>query len=235
MTTHRLVVVGIGGFGREVIDIIDALNHQDHAAIELVGTIDDSPSAANVAKVVARGVPYLGTLKEFLTQNPIETATINNAPSYVIAIADPQARHAIDAEMTAAGLIPGTLVHPSATIGAGTTIAPGVIICAGARLTCDISVEKHAHIHVNATIGHDAKLESFASVYPSGTVSGNCKLKEGSTVGANATVLQQLTVGGWSFIGAGAVVVRDVPVNELVKGVPAKAVTTFATETPRAR
>lgn len=210
-----LVVVGAGGFGREVLDIVDAVNAVcDAPQFDLLGVVDDGPSATNLKLLERRAVPYLGTVQE-LTARPMPV-------SFVIGIAHPGHRRTIDARLTTAGHQAVNLQHPAASLGSAVSLGPGSIICAGARLTTNIALGRHVHVHVNATIGHDSALGDYASVYPQSAVSGNCSLANGTTIGANATVLQGLKVGVGAFVGAGAVVVTNVPRGAVVKGVPAR-------------
>lgn len=210
---RTLVVVGAGGFGREVLDVVEAVNASGaEPAFELLGVLDDGPSQANLQRLAERDIPYLGTLDEF-TGHP--------AVSFVVGVAHPGHRRAIDERLTAAGHHAPILQHPAATVGSRTSLGPGSIVCAGARLTTHITLGRHVHVHVNATVGHDTTLADFTSVYPLAAVSGSCVLEDGATVGANATVIQGLTVGAGAFVGAGAVVVSDVAPGATVKGVPA--------------
>ena len=45
--SRRIVIIGCGGFGREVHDIVDAINSSS-TTWNLLGYVDDDPSAANV-------------------------------------------------------------------------------------------------------------------------------------------------------------------------------------------
>lgn len=212
---RRLVVVGIGGFGRETADVIEALVDQGDD-LDLVGMLDDQPSARNLELLAERDLTYLGSVDTWLATSPLPDTT------FVIGIAHPGHRRAVDAKLTEAGLSPTTLVHPAATLGSRTRLGAGSIVCAGARLTTNITLGRHAHVHVNATIGHDTSLGDFASAYPASAVSGSCTIADGATVGANATVLQGLTVGSGALVGAGAVVTTDILSHSIVKGVPAR-------------
>lgn len=211
----NVVVVGAGGFGREVIDVLEALRADSGGpALTLLGVLDDAPSENNLAHLADRGLDYLGTVDTWLTTAP--------TASYIIGIAHAEHRRAIDTRLTAAGLSTVTLVHPAATIGSRVKLGAGTIICAGARLTTNILTGRHVHVHVNATIGHDTSLGDYASAYPQSAISGRCTIGDGATVGASATVIQGLTVGDSAFVGAGAVVTTEVIPRSTVMGVPAR-------------
>ncbi|UNX55379.1 acetyltransferase [Georgenia sp. TF02-10] len=210
---ERLVTVGAGGFGREVLDVVNAACSSGDS-IDFLGVLDDSPSERDLSRLASLGARYLGT-----TQKPPDSI---NGARFAIGIADPVVRSTIHERLSRQGLRPMTLVHPSATIGQDVYIADGTIICAGARLTTNIRLGAHTHVHINAAVGHDTTLGAFSSVYPQGAVSGRCVIAEGVTIGANATVLQGRRVGERAFIGAGSVVTHNIPAGQVAYGVPAR-------------
>lgn len=214
MNSEELVLVGAGGFGREVLDVIEACTAATARKFDLVGVLDDSPTAANLERLASRSVPYLGTTAEWIAGGA--------EASFIIGIANPEARSAIDTRFVNAGKRAASLIHPAATLGAQTSVASGVIVCAGARITTNVTLGRHAHVHVNATVGHDAVLKQYSSIYPLAAVSGNCTIGIGATVGANATIIQGLEVGERSTVGAGSVVTGKVPAGAIAKGVPAR-------------
>jgi sugar O-acyltransferase (sialic acid O-acetyltransferase NeuD family) len=210
----RLVVVGAGGFGREVLDIVEAMNHVG-AEVDLVGSVDDDESTAELLR--RRGGTPLGTTAAFLASLPAA-----DGPAFVVGIGAGAVRRRIDREFTAAGLGAGVVVHPMASVGADTRIGAGCILAAGARVTTNITLGRHTHVHVNATVGHDATLGDFVSVYPGATVSGSVRLDDGVAIGTGANVLPGVHVGADAYVGAGAVVTTDVEPGVTVAGVPAR-------------
>lgn len=205
----RLVIVGAGGFGRECLDIIDALNAVG-ARIEFAGFTDDGGGDAELLS--RRGAVCVGPVAR----------TADHADRYVIGIGSPSARARIDQLVSKSGLAAPVLVHPQATLGSACRVAPGTILNAGARVTTNISLGRHVQIHCNATIGHDSVLDDYVSVFPGATISGNVHLAERVTVGTGANVIPGVSVGAGATIGAGAVVIDDVEPNATVVGVPAR-------------
>lgn len=208
-----VVVVGCGGFGREVVDLVLELATTS-AGLELFGVVDDGPSDLDLARLASVGVPYLGTIDDYLAEAPLA--------HFVIGIAGPRARRAIDMKMAAAGHVAATLVHPSATLGGLVEIGPGSILCAGVRLTTNIRLGRHVHVNLNATIGHDSVLDDYVTVYPAAAVSGNVHLAEEVSLGVGSAVLQGLSVGARTFVGAAALVTKDAGPDLVLKGVPAR-------------
>ena len=213
-TGGRLVVVGAGGFGREVLDIVEAMNAVG-AELELLGSVDDSD--ASEALLARRGVAHLGAVDDY-----IAGLTPDVTPGFVVGIGAGAVRRDIDGRLCAAGLVPMVLVHPMATVGGDNRIAEGCVLAAGARVTTNITLGRHTQLHVNSTVGHDSVLDDFVSVYPGATVSGNVHLAEGVTIGTGANVLPGLPIGAGAFVGAGAVVTKDVDAGVTVAGVPAR-------------
>jgi sugar O-acyltransferase (sialic acid O-acetyltransferase NeuD family) len=212
--TTPVVVVGAAGFGRETLDVLEAMIAAG-ADLEIVGVLDDGIAEADRQRLAERGAHYLGTRAGWLPAAPAGL-------SYLLGIGDPGIRRRLAAELEAAGLRPFTAVHPSANFGARTTVAEGAVVCAGAAISNNVRLGRHVQVNPNATIGHDADLRDFVSVNPAAVISGAVVLDEGTLVGAAATVLQNLTVGGGSVVGAGAVVTRDVPPGVVVVGVPGR-------------
>jgi len=202
-----LVIVGAGGFGRECLDIVEALNELG-AGLDMLGYVDDGGGDEELLR--RRGVACLG---------PVSSAPAD--VGYVIAIGDGDARERIDRELTDRGVSPVVLVHPQATVGSDCRIGPGTVLNTGARVTTNITLGRHVQLHANSTVGHDATLEDHVSVFPGATISGSVTLERAVTVGTGANILPGIRVGARAFVGAGAVVTRDVEAGATVVGVPA--------------
>ncbi|MBE3074012.1 MAG: NeuD/PglB/VioB family sugar acetyltransferase [Actinobacteria bacterium] len=211
--SQRLVIIGCGGFGREVFSLVEAFGAVG-GTWEVEGFADDAPSDLDLVRVGDLGSKVIGTVSDLAERTSPFTA--------VVAVGSPQARIAITERLAGAPVTWAVLVHPHATIGARVGIGAGSIVAAGARLSTNIVVGRHVHVDQNVTVGHDCVLGNFSRLNPQACISGSVVVGEQVLVGANATVLPGLRAGASSIIGAGAVVVRDVPGSTVVKGVPAR-------------
>lgn len=212
MGPEPIVIVGIGGFGREVLDIIEAINAVEPAFV-VQGFLDDRYGEDGLAAEL-RGLELLG---------PVE-AIGDLGRRYTIGIGSTAHRALVDARATEAGLEPLTLVHPAATIGSVNEIAPGLVIAAGARITTNVRVGRHLHLNLNSTIGHDCVIGDHVTVNPSVNISGNVTLGDRANLGTKSVVIPGVSVGADTVVGAGAVVIRDLPASVTAVGVPARPV-----------
>lgn len=211
--TERLVVVGCGGLGREVRDVVTALN-TSAPAWEFLGYVDDAPTAENQRLVECQGDRVLGGLDAL--------RELSTDVRYVIGIGNGPVRRRIDRICTEAGYEPATLVHPTVSMGFDVAMGPGTIVCAGVRLTTNIRLGRHVLLNLNVTVGHDTTLHDYVTVNPLTAISGNVTIGEGVLMGTHSAILQGLSVGVDSTVGSGACVVRDVGDGVVVKGVPAR-------------
>lgn len=215
--TEKIVIIGAGGFGREVVSHIRDINAYAEAnglppQWEILGFIDDG--TPDVELCHRFGLNHLGGSGHF--------DALPEGTFYIIAIGNGSVRRKIAERADAAGLRAATLVHPESTIGSLCEIGEGTIVCPGTRITCNLSVGKHCQLNLNVTVGHEAVIEDFATIFPLNAISGFVRLCEESTIGANSVINPGVTVGEGAYVGSGAAVNKDVPEYTLVAGVPAQ-------------
>lgn len=213
MGATRLVIIGAGGFGREVHDVCAAID-DDGGAVDVVGYLADG--GADV-ELLPDGVPLLGPVAQLTTLAP--------DVRYVIAIGSGSARRRIDEWATGAGREAATLVHPTAVVSRNRVdLAPGVIVCATSVVSTNVRLGRHAHVNLGATVGHDSVLGDYATLSPNVSLSGNTVLEDEVTMGTAATTIPGVRIGARSVVGACGAVVRDVPADVTAVGVPARPV-----------
>jgi len=208
-----LVIVGAGGFGRETLDVVRAIDPFG-SRWQFVGFVADSkPEAGLLERIDAS---FLGDDEAFL-KDPIAT-------HYVVAIGDPTLRRRVAERYDAANLLPVSLIHPSAWIGSDVEVGEGVVVCAHTSITTNIRIGRHVHIDRLATVGHDSVIEDYVTLHPSSIISGGVYVSSGSRVGSNACVLPGVFVSQNVILGAGAVLTKDADPGVTYVGVPARPV-----------
>jgi len=211
-----IVIIGAGGFGREILDVIDAspiatVERDDRTDHMFACFVDDG--TPDLAKVAALGERVLGGL-QMLTKLRC---------TYLIGVGNPATRRLIDERALGLGRLPYPMVmHSTAAIGRSVDLGAGAVVCAHAALTTNIVAGRHLHVNLGATIGHDCVIGDYVTLAPGVNVSGNVTIGDEVEFGTGAQVLPGLAIGAGARVGAGAVVTRDVEPGTTVIGVPAK-------------
>jgi sugar O-acyltransferase (sialic acid O-acetyltransferase NeuD family) len=206
----RLIIVGAGGFGSEVLWVASSLNAV-RPAFDLVGFCDDNASRKGTD---AFGHPVLGTPEE-------AEMVLDEKPSYVCALGNNAARAAMVSRLDALGWEPATVIHPSVILAPGAVVGPGTYIGAGSIVAPNARIGKHVIINLHCSIGHDAVLEDFVQVSPGGRISGNSRLLEGAMLASNAAVAPGRSIGRYATLGACSFALVDVPDGATAVGIPA--------------
>ena len=214
---QKLVIIGAGGFARETLDVVDAINAQK-PQYDMLGFIADPDYAA--AGTILNDKPILGGFDWLADAQQADNAAIQ----VVCGVGAPQHRHKLIQRAQATGATFATLIHPNALLTRWVQVGPGSIITAGCVLTNQIVIGQHVHVNLDCTLGHDVVLHDYATLAPGVHVSGNVTLEQGVYVGTGANLIEKLTVGRWSIVGAGSTVTKDIPANTTAVGVPAKVI-----------
>lgn len=206
---NSLVVIGGGGFAKEVIWLADSLSGQ----WQVLGVLDD---AEEMQGQVIASVPVLGKISDWLKYK---------GAWFIVAVGSPRTRRAIVSKMRASGAPEfATLIHPSALYSKYIVFGKGAIVTAGCILTSDITIGEHCILNLGVTVGHDVSVGNYCTLAPQAAISGQVKIADGVEIGTGATIVQQIEIGTGSLIGAGSVVTKNVEENVFVIGVPARRV-----------
>lgn len=203
-------MIGGGACGREVLDLVEALQAAGKCPVEVIGFVADG--TPDLARLAAYRVPHLGPI-DALSSLPPDVG-------YVIAIGLGQARRRIDG-MFRSRWCP-TLIHPSSVVGRTVDIGPGCIVCAHSTLTSTIVLGRHVQVNINSSISHDCQVGDYATLSPRVALAGRVHVGPTAMLGIGAVVNPGVRIGAGAVIGSGAAVVHDVPDNTTVTGVPAR-------------
>ena len=212
----RVVIIGAGGFAREVAWLIRDINLID-AQYQFLGY-----AVSDLAKLGAHDSAS-ETLGDFdwLARN------ISSIDCLAMGIGSPAPKIRIGAELSDRFPQLGwpNLIHPSVNLDRPScTFGKGVVLCAGVIGTVNLHFADFVMVNLACTIGHEAVLGKGAVLNPTVNVSGGVRIEEGVLIGTGAQLLQYVTVGANAVVGAGAVVTKDVAPGDVVAGVPAKPI-----------
>ncbi len=214
---QRIVIVGAGGFGREVLFYIQDMNRVSclqagQASYDVMGFVDDNP---HLHHTMVCDVPVLGST-QWLTEHRDVQA--------VCAIGAPRIRRDVVATLEPFGIEFVTIKHPYVFHSRYVELGPGAVLCAGVVLTTQIRSGKHLLVNMNVSVGHDCVFGDFVTVNLGCNLSGNVTLHSGVELGSNVAVIPGRSIGEGAVVGAGAVVTHDLEPNHVYVGIPAKPI-----------
>jgi sugar O-acyltransferase (sialic acid O-acetyltransferase NeuD family) len=208
-----IYIVGAGGFGREVLCLLNRINRvSDSVHWYVKGFVDQSEHAT------VSGIPVI-TDEQLLD--------MDISVSVALAVGQPTVRSRILHKYAGFDHLSfPNLVDPDTLIMDldGVSFGQGNIVCAGTIFTTSIKVGSFNVFNLSCTVGHDVMIGDNNIINPSVNVSGEVCIGDNCLIGTGAQILQQLTIGDGAVVGAGAVVVRDVEQSSTVVGVPAKKI-----------
>jgi sugar O-acyltransferase (sialic acid O-acetyltransferase NeuD family) len=204
----KLLIVGAGGFGREVLSY--ALDIPEEGRDwDVFGFLDDAPEALANYDI---SVPLVGSIDG---HHPQEDEV------FVCAVGSPKMKQRICDKLVSQGAVFVSILHPLAYVGPRVVLGRGCIVAPHAMLTCDIVLGDFVMLNCYSGCGHDVTIDSYSTLSAHCDVTGFCRLAKGVFMGSHATIMPEKNVGEFAVIGAGAVVVRNVPNGVTVYGNPA--------------
>lgn len=203
---ERIVIVGAGGFGREVFHLIDKKQY------EPVGFID-----IHAKNNVDLPLPVIGS------DSLIPDLKTKNISSCIcIAIGDMKKRKIIFEASYQYDLLLPPIVHSSAVILTSIPLSAGVIIYPNVVVMNECRIGKSVLLNSGVTLGHDVKVGEFSNINPGAHLAGRIKVGNLVMIGIGSSIREKVQLGDRSIIGAGSLVLNDVPNDTTVYGIPAK-------------
>jgi len=150
----------------------------------------------------AAGVEYKGKLE-----------SIHDVPDGVAVFplgSTPSEKENLMAQMSAARVIPATVVHPSAVVSRTAVLGQGVMINALSSVSQKADIGPGAVIHAGCVIGHDNLIGAFTSLSPGCMLAGGVYIGPRASIGTGVIVVPNKQIGGGATVWAGAIVQMDV-------------------------
>lgn len=204
--TGRTIVVGGGGFGRELMCWVE-----DCAAAgslpPLAGFIDDKPD-----ELPAYG-PRLGSVQDY---------TPREGDLLALAIAKPAIKRRVVGLLKDRGARFARVLHPSTTIVRTAVTGEGLVMCPQTMLMPDTRVGDFVTILNFSGMGHDSVVGDYTTLSSLCDVMGNATVGSDVFMGSGSRLLPGIKVGDGALIGAGATVIRSVKPGTTVYVAPPK-------------
>lgn len=142
----------------------------------------------------------------------------------VIAIANPQIKKKIYAELEPLNITFPNFISKNSWISNSVNIGKGVIIYPGCSINYETNIEDFVTINMNCAIGHNVTVGSFSTLAPGVNLAGFTNLQQGVNMGIGSCTKQQIIVGENAIVGGQSMIIHNVDANITVAGSPAKQI-----------
>lgn len=207
----ELIIVGAGGFGRELLQWSKEINAIEQKWI-IKGFIDDNESALDSYDC---DYGIIGTIKDW---QPSENE------EFVIALGFPAVKKKVIESLVSRGANIVSLIHPDAHIGSFCKIGKGCIIYPETRITVNVSIGDYVTILSQNFIGHDASIGSYTTLFGGCAVNGHVSIGECTLLNNHTSTVPGIKIGSDVNIGAGSFVVSNVKDGRHMFGNPARKI-----------
>jgi len=206
----RVLIVGAGGHGQVVADILFAARRAGAPEIP-VGFLDDE----KLIGTQILGLPVLATVPEL---------SDISCDSVIVAVGDNRTRRQVSLAVRDLGLPCVSAVHPRAAVAVDVVVGPGAMICAGVVVNIGSVIGDGVSLNTGCTVDHHCSIDEFAHIAPGAHLGGGVTVGAGALVGIGGVVLPGRRVGEWAVVGAGGVVVDEIPARCTAVGVPTRVI-----------
>lgn len=204
-----LYIVGAGGCGREVLQVIKDIHSIQGPRWNIVGFLDDTenPLAGKECDygVVGRIVDYVPKENDVLA----------------MAVADPKGKRKLAKMLLARGAVFENIIHPYAYLGSFNSIGMGNTIYGGFVMSTNVRVGNFTTM-LGSSMGHDVQIGDFTTISAFCNITGRVQIGKGVYIGGSCAIAPGTVIEDNAYIGMGSVVLRRVKAGKKVFGNPAR-------------
>lgn len=205
-----MLVVGAGGFAKEIIEAILDNNPEE----QLVFFDDVNKYDKN---------NFLNKFPILTTKDQAKEYLGTNDKRFVLGIGKPSLRLKLASELKELGGEMHTVISTKSSVGKfENIIGKGSCLLQQVIVENSNTIGEGTLVHVGSLISHDVVVGNYTEISPYVKLLGKVKIGNLVSVGTGAIILPGIHVEDNAVIGAGSVVTKNVKAGEVVVGVPAK-------------
>lgn len=207
----KLVIVGAGGCGREVLQWAKDINEKENRW-SIKGFLDDDLNALNGKKC---SVTVLSTVDEYVVQPDDE---------FVCCIGNSKIRKMAVEKLRGKGAVFTSLIHPNAVIADSCILGENVILYPYALISDNTVIGDGCIINMYSSVAHDSVLGEYCTISAHCDITGICTLGDRVFMGSTSHVVPNSKISDDVYICAGSTVMTRVRAGMKVLGNPAKII-----------
>jgi sugar O-acyltransferase (sialic acid O-acetyltransferase NeuD family) len=209
-----IVIIGAGGFGKEVKTIIDAINNVSH--LWNIQAFYDDAFTSNVS--IIDEIECIGTVDDLIK-------TRKENVSVVFGISDRSVVYSIIKKLNEINIFDfPNIIHPSIELNSGVVFGRGNVIASGSIFSCDIKVGDFNFFNSLIGVGHDSVVGNFNCFMPRVQISGSVKIGDFNFFGMNSSVIQNKTIENNNIINSYTLLTKNIKSDRKYFGIPGKRI-----------
>ncbi len=202
MTNNTTYIVGCGGHGRVILDILRSAA-EPFGLEDSVFFLDDNRSLWHST---VDGIPVAGGLDKAVEGSRV-----------MLGIGDNMTRRDLFRRLKGRGCRFPILIAPSAVLSVSAIIEEGAVVFARAVVQTGAHIGANSVINTAAVVEHDCRIHNHAQLAPAVALSGNVFVGEGTLLGTGVCVNKGVAIGEYCLISPGLPVIKDVPDHSVYK------------------
>jgi sugar O-acyltransferase (sialic acid O-acetyltransferase NeuD family) len=215
----NIIVVGAGGFGREVYQWSKVSFSPEEYQIK--GFLDDNENALDQKGI---DLPILGGIIKHSKEYQIQ---VNDR--FIIGIGDLSIKKTLIRALEQRGARFISLIHPTAVVSETAKLGRGVVICPFATISDHVTLDDYAMVNFYASCGHDSRVGKYSILSPYATLNGHAIIENEVFMATHSTVTINCRIGARTKINANSVAMKSCPEGSFIYGVPGKMQRLFHT------
>lgn len=206
----KILIVGAGGFGRELLQWIKDIN-AEKSTWEIGGFLDDNLQALDGVEI---DYPVVGTISDWQPKDD---------EVFALAMGKPQLKRMVVEKLKSRGAHFAAVIHPTALVSPFAHYGEGLVMFPYSKLSCNSTVGDFVSI-LTTPIGHDNEIGDYTMISGGCNIVRNVKIGKDVFVAAGVCIAQDVVVKDGAYIGLGSVVLKDVKAGTKVFGNPARII-----------
>ena len=202
-----LIIVGAGGFGRELLQWVKDINAQT-PTWNIKGFLDDNDKALDGFEC---DYNVIGSIKDW---KPLDNEV------FALAIGNPETKVRVVEIITSKGGNFVDVIHPTASISSFCKTGKGLVMYPNTRLSPNVVIGDYVTLLSGA--GHNAEVGDYSTISSYCDITGGVKLGKKVFFGSHVTVVPERKIGDSVFAAAGSVIMTNIHAGNRVMGNPAK-------------
>ena len=206
----KILIVGAGGFGRELLQWIKDIN-AEKPTWQIGGFLDDNLQALDGVEI---DYPVVGTISDWQPKDD---------EVFALAMGKPQLKRMVVEKLKSRGAHFAAVIHPTALVSPFAHYGEGLVMFPYSKLSCNSTVGDFVSI-LTTPIGHDNEIGDYTMISGGCNIVRNVKIGKDVFVAAGVCIAQDVVVKDGAYIGLGSVVLKDVKAGTKVFGNPARII-----------